>query len=788
MTKSTSDRLRLLLIVVGFAGFVVVAGKREPVAQWLSWRYAGYGALALAWAFGCLSTGTAIVRRVVGSRLPLREELATSFATGVFAYYLVASVAGLLHAFGTTFFVLVPVGMGAIGARPLFRTLRRVARRIASARPRSLDPSWRDVALLAFGLVGFALVYLQLFTPDNVQFDSRWKHFALAEEYAVTHGVRRFGEGWTVETNPHLATYVYTWAFTMPFGGIFDRAELAAHMEFVVFVATTLSIAPLVRKLLPRTHARHLWAVRFLFPGVFLYDSNVSGGADHVAALFTVPLALALVRGFRDFSPRHGFLAAVMATGTAMSKLTGLLMFGPVLALAVLAGAVAFVRRGEGARGMRLLGTPLVVLVTCVVLSSTFWAKNWVWYGDPIYPSSFSRLTLRPWTEDAANLFVWGYQDYQFWRPPRSFAGVLRTLRNLVTFSFVPNDYPRYHKDVPVFGSLFTILVPTLFVGARRSWRTIGLATLVHVALFVWYWIHHQDRYLQTLVPWMAAVTAVALVLAFRAGGALRLVTGALVAFQIVWGADVAFVGTHAMIGGSPFLRTMALLGSTMYPTPTRFAAFEPWTTIGASLPERARVLLHDDHDHLGLARETINDWNAWQFGISYGRHGTPGETFDALTSLGATHVVWKRGESEGWDSIAGDLVFFRFATKETFGRRSVGAFEVATMPERRPTSNPLETVQFYGCGTTYADGLYPLAAMRVPMFGPTRSTFPKPMVPGAGEAGPPPDAIVIEIACVHRIPAGVRGAFTEVAHRKALHAPATRLDVSLWLRDDPRP
>ena len=79
-------------------------------------------------------------------------------------------------------------------------------------------------------------MYFNILTPENLQFDSRWKHTALAEEYAATGGVRRFAEGWTVETNPHLATYVYLWGFLLPFGRLFDRIELAAHLEMTIFL------------------------------------------------------------------------------------------------------------------------------------------------------------------------------------------------------------------------------------------------------------------------------------------------------------------------------------------------------------------------------------------------------------------------------------------------------------------------------------------------------------------------------------------------------------------------
>ena len=86
---------------------------------------------------------------------------------------------------------------------------------------------------------------------------------------------------------------------------------------------------------------------RFLFPGIFLYDSCLSGGADHIAALFTVPLFAAAPPRPAEPEPRLMVLIAIMLAGTAMTKLTGLLMLMPVAALVVGARAVVFAVRAR---------------------------------------------------------------------------------------------------------------------------------------------------------------------------------------------------------------------------------------------------------------------------------------------------------------------------------------------------------------------------------------------------------------------------------------------------------
>src|SRR6185369_3398562 len=74
------------------------------------------------------------------------------------------------------------------------------------------------------------------------------------------------------------------------------------------------------------------------------------------------------------------------------------------------------------------------------------------------------------------------------------------------------------------------------------------LFAATHLGVFVWYWTHHQDRYLQAALPWMAAATAAVLALVWRQGVGPRVAMGALVALQIVWGLDVYFMPAHAFV------------------------------------------------------------------------------------------------------------------------------------------------------------------------------------------------------------------------------------------------
>jgi hypothetical protein len=794
MNEATTTRAKLselgtkaglpVVLLAGLAFFAWFTHRHEPWQTWLFWRYAGYWIACLYWGLGCLSTGTAILRRMLPGELPLREQLATGFALGVFVYTFASSLLGLAHVYGAWFFFGAPLVMIAVGARGLYTTLRRLRRHLVQARRTASPSPWYVLPVLAFGLLGLGMVYFLILTPENVQFDSRWKHFALAEQYAVTGGIRRFPEGWTVATNPHLATHVYLWGFLLPFGKLFDRVELAAHLEFFVFVITTFSISALVRRLVPGLRARHTWVARFLFPGVFLYDSSLSGGADHIAALFTVPMFLLVLRGYRELSWRHTSLVAVMVAGAALTKLTCLLMFVPVAAVVYAVRTVSLAwRPPPGVPRYRALVGPLVAIGVGLVATSGFWAKNWAMYGDPVYPSLYKHLSLRPWHEDAADLFVWGYQDYQFWRPSRDLKGIGETLLALVDFSFDPNDYKKFHGKVPVFGSLFTLLLPALLFHARRAKRAWGLVASVHVAIAVWYWVHHQDRYLQALMPWMAATTAVSLLLVWRSGLPARAAVSLLVGYQIVWGADVYFIPTHAMATSS-LKKSVDLLAGTFKKDAKRLETYPRWVQLGESIPKGSRVLLHDNHVHLGLGHSTVSDWGGWQFGMSYARHPTPSQTWSLLRDMGTTHIVWENEKSQGWDSIAGDLVFFHFASRIAESKKRVGNFLVATMPREAPTEPGLEKVLFHGCGKPLATGLYDLADLHIPVFGPKRAEFPSPRKTGdVSELAGLADAIVLEQRCHASPPSSAQSEFERVAKRRALLEFKRSKELTIWLR-----
>ncbi len=733
--------LRRLVVTLGLVAATVLLYRsvtpQYPIEQWLFLRYAVYWLVSITFVGACLSIGHVAVRVLLGHTLPLLEQLTVAFAVGVFVFELALFGAGLLGLYGPVLFVLLPALCLSIGAWPLARYLRRALRH---ARALGLDrPVLEPVVVLAVAYAVLCLValYLPVMTPMNASFDSRWRHMMIAEQYAVFGGIRRFQEGWLFGASPQFTPLLYAWAFMAPAKLLFDQVELCAHLEYLIFVVLTLVGVPaLVRKLVPRANPWLAWATRFAFPGVLLYDSNLSVGADHIGAVFAVPLFLLVLRAFRGMTPRIGVLLGALLAGAACAKETTALLLVPAPVLSVVLRFVLdlFARLRSRRAGWSALAGSLAAGVTTVALSAPHWLKNLLWYGDPLYPNLHADFIGRPSTPETIYAYEWGLRA-NLWAPTHDLAGVQEALTALFTFSFKPLAWGVFHRDVPVFGSLFTLLLLVLpFV--RRASRTWWLVLWIHLSLFGWYWIHHEERHLQALVPWMAAVVAAIATLVWRqAGVPARAALMALIGLQVVWGADVYFYPTHTMAGAAP-IKTVADLLAKAYEQKydLRYRYQPDQLALRDALPKNAVLLVHERRDNLGIGREVITDYYGEQGAIDYARLRSPDRVYRRLRELGVTHLAWTSHRSQGYEPLAGDIAFYEFAHRYARTPQRIGQFLLAAMPKKAPKPPVGDHVVVISCGPDYPGGIYHLADLVVPRFGPAKVLFPAPRADASDE------------------------------------------------------
>ncbi|HWZ92048.1 MAG TPA: hypothetical protein VNW92_24455, partial [Polyangiaceae bacterium] len=501
-----------------------------------------------------------------------------------------------------------------------------------------------------------------------------------------------------------------------------------------------------------------------------------------------VPICLAALFAWRELSPRWCALLGLLLGAAAMVKETTALLLAPIPVLVV---AFRLVQLMVASYRARQRVTPRYdfwqgpLLAACVGLacSAPLWLTNWIWHGDPVYPILNRYLHVRPWTSESAYRLKWAYEEANMWQPPHNWAGLLTALKALATFSFVPNDWARFHGQTPVFGSLFTLLLPSL-LWCRTRLRLWGVIGWVHVSILFWFWVHHQDRYLQGIMPLMAAATAAALIVVWRLGILARSALSLLIGLQVVWGGDVYFFQTHAM-AKSPLKKSIDLLSSGFeHNYDKRFAVQQQFQEVAAALPKHARVVVHDENNHLGLEAQSIVDRFPFEYGISYGLQPTPRDVYELYQTLGATHILWA-SKSKGTDSLAGDIMFFDFVMNRAVDAGQFGGMRLSKMPEAAPAGPFNDTVAVFSCAGSYPTGLYRVSELRVPVYGPKSSDFPaaapRPMPDdwGTGLAGVASIAVT-ETRCFHGGAKLIQLGFSEAVSRTRPGATRGQL-YSIW-------
>lgn len=711
--------------VVGAAVLLGFSESYYPIAQWLLWHYLGIILLTLWLGVACLSLGDVLLRRVFHLSLPTHEHVAIGFFLGLTGFELGMFLLGTVQAYGRTTFVLFPLILSLLNVQRWRDILHRYWRYLHVGP--ELKP--RQVLFVLFGVGTIALIYFSILTPYNVQFDARWKHMALAEDYVAHGGLRRMAEGWVFSTRPHLTSYLYVWAFLLPVGTLFHRMVLAAHLEFLVFTLTTLFAIPaLVRRLVPRADPRIVWVARFLFPGVLLYDSSLSAGADHFGAVIAPTLALVLIRLWKHFERRWLFLAIIGISAAAMVKETVAIMLVPIPVMVIVTRFCLLSSIAAPPVRRKLFVSVTLAFGLGLLLTTPFWLKNWLWHGNPVYPNLGSLFPSRPWSSIAAYRFANEYSEVQMWSPPRNIHGLAESVQALFDYSFLPNDWSKFHGNRPVFGSLLTILLPIVLwlKHTRRIWWNIGW---IHGAIFIWYWVHHQDRYLQAILPLMTAATAAILILIYRQLRAgIRHAVTLLIVVQLASAADVYFIATHAMAGSSVrrVVENLGLGHAGKYEE--RFTIEPRWTALKKVLPSDAKLLFHDLQSHLGTGHEGVRDAVLWQYGLNYSLAKHPDEIHRWLTDLGVTHIVLSANKSSGNDRLASDLMFFDFVYRRARFTKDVDGiylFENPPEPKALPFHDQVVVVH---CASSNEMALHPLDHLKQPAVGPLSTPRAKPI------------------------------------------------------------
>jgi hypothetical protein len=631
------SRLVLGVATLAIAFTLWYLNRYQPLVDWLFWRFAAVYGFSLLFGLACLSSGHALLAWPCRKdRMLLVERLLLDVAAGVLLFAWGTFLFGVVGVLGPVYFWLLPAVLLAVGMPFLLRDGTSMLSEWRRVRPRSGTTSPTTTLAIGFGAIGLLLVYLPLLTTENIAFDARWYHLAIAEHYATAGRIASFPEGWHLGAVPHLASWLYTWALSCPVFDLWGRLELAAHLELLLFLPTLAAVPLLVVRMTGAKHARGTWAVFFLFPGILLYDSNLSTAADHILAFWAGPVALAALWFVGTFTPNRALVLAIACAGAALTKMqSAYLLLPAAVFVAVFAARRVLAHKDRLARIGKVLAGPL--FGSFLVLSASHWLANTIWYRNPVYPMLGSFFPSRPWRTQLV-----GSMLDQGWTPGGTlWARIEKTLVSPFTFAYVPHDWFMFHRDLPVFGFLFTLSLALLpFLRQTRRIWVLALATVL--GLLVWFWTYHQDRYLQVLLPWMVAVTAAIFLTAWKTGLAARIAVVALVAMQLVSGGDVPFVPARFGDRQTATEKGIHILSATYRNDKTGpFDTHTGFDKIAAALPPSSVVLYHLGQMRLGIGHPAVTDNPRWTSAALLGSLPGPAAAWRQLHGWGVTHFLF---------------------------------------------------------------------------------------------------------------------------------------------------
>jgi hypothetical protein len=694
------------LLALGGAVFLArFLQQSSPNAFWFVRALATIWLWQLVLSASCLAAGHWAVSRLIPAHARgSLETLALSFPIGLAIFVVGMYVGGFLHLYGPVFAVAWPATL-LLGTWRATRGAWLRARQSGGLRP---SVQLRGLPLVAslFGLLALGLLYLGALSPGAVNYDAAWMHLVIAQEYARAGHIIGFPGDWT-KGEVHLGSVVNTWSFLVP--GLDMPAlrwMMALHTEFSMVVWTLVGVAAAARWL-ARRDARATWVMFFLFPAIFIYDSNIGGAADHFLALFMAPLLLATGAALRRFERGRCFLWGVVAGAALLTKYQSCYVLLP-LALWTLARVARLAlrwRRGDASavapRAM-VAGLGLAAAGALLVTLPHF-GSSLVFYKNPFYPFLQNVIPSAPTVPDAAAQMNNIVADWHV-KPPFALSERLpAALKMLVTFSFVPHY--SFSNGLPIYGSLFTLALPLLLIlgRARKIW--IGAAIAVG-AIFLWadtYWV---DRNLQTFCPILVAVTAAIFVRAWELGRLARLGVAMLALVQVVWAGNLYFTGSDRMAESFSLFRN----GFEGHAREQLENYRGEYLALNKALPKDAVVMLHYLHGSLGIEHPVILDWVGYQGVIDYRRFRTPGDLYARLKQLGVTHVV-KGSNPHAADYRQEEVIFDAFV--DLYGRspQQFGSLSMFPMPPQPP--QPAAPYQVLAIGLPgYKDGLYPVESL----------------------------------------------------------------------------
>ncbi|MCA9705057.1 MAG: hypothetical protein KDK70_04300 [Myxococcales bacterium] len=706
---ATSWRPTLAAGVCLAAGWVL-ADQLEPhyaLEDWLVWPVARLWVYVLLYTAACVGVGHLLLRRLWSLSMPLAETWLLSKAVGLVVFVLGLYGAGAAGAFTPSVALGLPILLVLVSWRDLSALVRRTVDELRASRPPSTGGRWLiRVVATAGGVLGFGLLYAMAFTPEAISVDAAWYHLPIAQDYARAGAIIPFPSEYN-RAFPHLASMIYTWGLLLP--GV-ERPftwMLALHLEFVLLVWKAVAVTVAAQWMLGDYELRGLWTGFFLFPLVLAFAHGITGGSEHFVGLWAVPMFIATCRMLPSFDLRWAALLGVLSGGAILSKYQAIYMIaacGSMIAARWLWLLLVLAWRRRlpfGAR--RLWLAPVLVVGLGLCVCSPHFIKNLLFYGDPLYPFLQATLDSAHPTHELADYLFRGKLGAEGNRPTAvGLQRVEEAARLFVLFGFQPH-YVVVKQAWPLFGSLFTLLLPAL-VFLRRSVRIWLGAWCCFVVIAVWSNTYLQDRYLNAAVPLFAATTVAIMVRLWTWGALTRVCLLPVVGLQLAWSADTFTFSGHRLIASSLELGRSGWEGRL--DPKERFPYRRTFDFVSEATPPDAQVLVRGTREVVGLDRFAQRDVMWQQASFFYEPLTNAAEVWQHYRERGVTHVVWREHRHSA-GTLQSTVLFDDLVHRSGMPLTRSHGWVLMELPPEPPRAEPYLYVLVLDQRPLYADGLY---------------------------------------------------------------------------------
>ena len=521
-------------------------------------------------------------------------------------------------------------------------------RQLVVANARRIGPALRDLSttekLLAFYLLAvWALVFvLSLAPPNGADYDSLVYHLAVPAQYSHA--------GRVVELPFDHHSY-FPLTMEMLYGVALQlRGPVFAKLfHWLMLPLGALVLVAMGQRAGTRTGGL-LAACLFTSLPMTLVEASTAyvdlGFAAFVAAAVLCFAGAPTSNRLHDLAWSGAFCGFCLGT-----KYFGWLILG-FLGIWLCAETLT-TKPSNGARGIALFA------VCALAIGGGWYARNWIWVGNPVYPFAYGLFGGRGWTAEMARLYDESQAIYGFGRAPADLLmlpfRLAMTPLNVGGFEVVGWRGQPFWPLIPgpILGDktglfdvlgLFLVTFPGPAIFAFGLPALLGRAKprpiLLAASLFVFLWIFwaltsQQVRYLFPALALLAVV----------GGWGMAQWAPKLVLARWIGGASLA-----AWLGFAPLFVTLQARGSWDVirgaQTPDAylnrsFSGYGAMQWIGAHTPATARVAVYGEPRDFYLNRSYFWADDPHNELIDYPKISTSAQLAAALKAQGATHILW---------------------------------------------------------------------------------------------------------------------------------------------------